>query len=305
MVGTGDFTRRDAPRGGPQAARPPAGRGWAAARHLCQPPQRSRARKTADHAGHGPAPVPSLEDDPSVLDATPSRLGSASSDRARRLVAPTPPASIPLPTATIGRMPPRKKAAGDANVSGTAVTSIKYPAKRKNIPPAGLEAHGVVRDAPSVQYAFNPHLPPVLRSSPDPAAGRPTSRATGCVPSAAAERGRGHSPGRRAAPSRTLAGVERQAREAVVRGGARGTAHARTGLHAGDPARDGAPGRAAQPVRRPATRLRQGGAVLPARRRLDQPDDPRRLAAGYGQPCAARRPRRQGADDLRGPALRH
>ncbi len=55
------------------------------------------------------------------------------------------------------------------NNAGDGVTSITYPAKRKNIPPAGLEAHGVVREAPALQYAFNPHLPPVLRSSPDPA----------------------------------------------------------------------------------------------------------------------------------------
>ena len=66
-------------------------------------------------------------------------------------------------------MPRRKKVAGDANDAGSAVTSITYPARRKNIPPAGLEAHGVVREAPTVNYAFNPHLPPVLRSSLDPA----------------------------------------------------------------------------------------------------------------------------------------
>lgn len=55
-------------------------------------------------------------------------------------------------------MPSRKKA-GDANDTSAAITSISYPAKRKNIPPAGLESHGIVGDAPSVQYAFNPHLP--------------------------------------------------------------------------------------------------------------------------------------------------
>lgn len=66
-------------------------------------------------------------------------------------------------------MPRRKRAAGDTNDAGSAVTSITYPAKRKNIPLAGLEAHGVVREAPTIKYAFNPHLPPVLRSSPDPA----------------------------------------------------------------------------------------------------------------------------------------
>ena len=49
-----------------------------------------------------------------------------------------------------------------------AVASLAYPATRKNIPPAGLEAHGLVREAATVQYAFNPHLPPVLRSSPEP-----------------------------------------------------------------------------------------------------------------------------------------
>ena len=66
---------------------------------------------------------------------------------------------------------PRKKSpgTGGANDTRAAVASIRYPAKRKNIPPAGIEAHGVVRETPTVQYAFNPHLPPVLRSSPEPA----------------------------------------------------------------------------------------------------------------------------------------
>ncbi len=66
---------------------------------------------------------------------------------------------------------PRKGSPGtsDANETRAAVTSIRYPAKRKNIPPAGIEAHGAVRETPAVQYAFNPHLPPVLRSSPEPA----------------------------------------------------------------------------------------------------------------------------------------
>ena len=64
-------------------------------------------------------------------------------------------------------MSPKKKAAtGGAK---DAVESLAYPATRKNIPPAGLEAHGVVREAPTLQYAFNPHLPPVLRSSSEPA----------------------------------------------------------------------------------------------------------------------------------------
>ena len=65
---------------------------------------------------------------------------------------------------------PRRKQPGRTAAAPAAVTSLKYPAKRKNIPPAGLEAHGVVREKPAVRYDYNPHLPPVLRSSPDPAA---------------------------------------------------------------------------------------------------------------------------------------
>ncbi|MEX1184614.1 MAG: DNA methyltransferase [Gemmatimonadota bacterium] len=36
-------------------------------------------------------------------------------------------------------------------------------ATRKNIPPAGLAAQGRVRAAPGLRYAYDPHLPPVLR----------------------------------------------------------------------------------------------------------------------------------------------
>jgi adenine-specific DNA-methyltransferase len=46
-----------------------------------------------------------------------------------------------------------------------AIASIKYTAKRKNIPPAGLEAQGVLQAAPRIRYEYNPHLPPILRSS--------------------------------------------------------------------------------------------------------------------------------------------
>lgn len=65
-------------------------------------------------------------------------------------------------------MPRRKKTdvAGPGN-PGDSITSIKYPAKRKNIPPAGLEAQGVVQEAPRLRYEYNPHLPPVLRSATD------------------------------------------------------------------------------------------------------------------------------------------
>ncbi|MCY4284445.1 MAG: site-specific DNA-methyltransferase [Thiotrichales bacterium] len=64
----------------------------------------------------------------------------------------------------------RKTTPSTTAPAGEAVTSIRYSATRKNIPPAGLESHGMVREEPPVEYHHNPHLPPVLRSSPDAAA---------------------------------------------------------------------------------------------------------------------------------------
>lgn len=66
-------------------------------------------------------------------------------------------------------MPPRKKTTDSSTPGnlGDAISSIKYPAKRKNIPPAGLEAQGRIQEAPRVRYEYNPHLPPQLRSATD------------------------------------------------------------------------------------------------------------------------------------------
>ena len=38
--------------------------------------------------------------------------------------------------------------------------------KRKNNPPAGIAAQGRTPDTPKQEYAYNPHLPPILRSDP-------------------------------------------------------------------------------------------------------------------------------------------
>ncbi|GFO62332.1 site-specific DNA-methyltransferase [Geomonas paludis] len=38
--------------------------------------------------------------------------------------------------------------------------------KRRNIPPAGLAAQGKVAESNRIEYAYNPHLPPVLRTDP-------------------------------------------------------------------------------------------------------------------------------------------
>ena len=51
--------------------------------------------------------------------------------------------------------------------SGKSVGSLQHRAKRKNLPPAGLESHGRVGEVAPHRYEFNPHLPPTLRSSPD------------------------------------------------------------------------------------------------------------------------------------------
>lgn len=51
-----------------------------------------------------------------------------------------------------------------------AVASIAHRAKRKNLPPSGIESHGELREEAAVAYWHNPHLPPRLASSPDPAA---------------------------------------------------------------------------------------------------------------------------------------
>src|SRR5437870_878862 len=50
-----------------------------------------------------------------------------------------------------------------------SIATIKYPAKRKNIPPAGLEAQGKIQEAPKLRFEYNPHLPPVLRSATEAA----------------------------------------------------------------------------------------------------------------------------------------
>jgi len=56
------------------------------------------------------------------------------------------------------------KKAKPAAPAGQPVSDYRHEdAKRKNNPPAGLAAHGSVRPAPKLRYAYDPHLPPVLR----------------------------------------------------------------------------------------------------------------------------------------------
>ncbi len=62
-------------------------------------------------------------------------------------------------------MPRKSKTSSAAPMASDSIASLKYSAKRKNIPPAGLEAQGLVRETPRLRYEYNPHLPPILRSA--------------------------------------------------------------------------------------------------------------------------------------------
>ncbi|MFN8474908.1 MAG: site-specific DNA-methyltransferase [Anaerolineae bacterium] len=66
---------------------------------------------------------------------------------------------------------PRRKAAPTQDATDN-VADYRYADKRKNIPPAGLAAQGRVSDVPPTRYAYDPHLPPVLRFDDSGAADR-------------------------------------------------------------------------------------------------------------------------------------
>lgn len=55
---------------------------------------------------------------------------------------------------------PRKKS---SKAPETSVQDYRHNATRKNIPPAGLAAQGRVQETPRIRFAYDAHLPPVLR----------------------------------------------------------------------------------------------------------------------------------------------
>jgi adenine-specific DNA-methyltransferase len=57
----------------------------------------------------------------------------------------------------------RKPARQPARSPTPPVGEYRHRETRKNNPPAGLAAQGRVREAPRLQFAYNPHLPPTLR----------------------------------------------------------------------------------------------------------------------------------------------
>jgi hypothetical protein len=68
-------------------------------------------------------------------------------------------------------MPPRQRepsaALPAAPGADEVVKALRHPAKRRNIPPAWLEAQGRVEEATKLRHHYNPHVPPVLRVAAD------------------------------------------------------------------------------------------------------------------------------------------
>jgi len=96
-------------------------------------------------------------------------------------------------------MPPRRpRPEADPDAHQDPISGYRYPdARRRNIPPAGLAAQGQVREVPRHTYAYNPHLPPVVRFDATGQSHAPPELLQSAR--AGAERRRG-APGRRASP---------------------------------------------------------------------------------------------------------
>ncbi|MDA8376671.1 MAG: site-specific DNA-methyltransferase [Planctomycetia bacterium] len=56
-----------------------------------------------------------------------------------------------------------KRTGSKTTAPQAAMSDYRHAAKRKNNPPAKIAAEGVVPAIPKAQYAYNPHLPPMLR----------------------------------------------------------------------------------------------------------------------------------------------
>ena len=177
----------------------------------------------------------------------------------------------------IARMARPKPAVNGNTPAGPEVKEYRHAAKRKNNPPAGLAAQGVVQEAPRIPYAYNPHLPPVLRFDATGAADKlPELLATARKRALTADEARTlaealkrHEPWLEWAGKREKKGFEvepvalhiheRISAQAILKVAAR------------------------QDVQRnlfadPEQEYQRGRAVLPARRGLVQPADPGRFA---------------------------
>ena len=148
-------------------------------------------------------------------------------------------------------------------------------ATRKNNPPAGIAAQGKINETPKQEYAYNPHLPPNLRSDPNGNADKlpellqkAQQRALSADEAKTlADALRHHSPwlewaSKQETKSFTVDPValhihERVSAKAILEG-------RRT------------PKRPARTLRRPTAGVRRGSRFLPTRRGLGKPPHPRR-----------------------------
>ena len=108
---------------------------------------------------------------------------------------------------------PRKKTARDNSKEGggAAVTSIQVRRQAEEYPTSRPRSPCVVRETPRSAYEFNPHLPPVLRSSPDAVATDRLPELLSEAHAAPAFDWGSEAPCACAAPPRAVAGVEQQA----------------------------------------------------------------------------------------------
>src|SRR4051812_29430759 len=58
---------------------------------------------------------------------------------------------------------PRSRKRSSPDGMDIQVSDFRYEAARKNLPEAGIEAQGRIQEEPVRRYAYDPHLPPVLR----------------------------------------------------------------------------------------------------------------------------------------------
>ena len=142
-------------------------------------------------------------------------------------------------------------------------------ATRRNNPPTGIASHGGLRETPKQEYAYNPHLPPILRFD-DSGACRPNPR----TPRKGEERAlrrRNQNPRRRLERPRPLARMGGQTGGDIFRRRSRGAAYPRARERKSHPENRGTPRCTTRTLRRPAARIPRSRAVLPARRGLVEP----------------------------------
>ena len=170
------------------------------------------------------------------------------------------------------------------------VADYRHDATRKNNPPAALASQGHIREVPKQRYYYDPHLSPVLRFDDTGESDRLPELLEEATRRKLKPAEESQHSGRRAPKPSALAGVDRQARKALVRGRPRRAPHTRARLR---------PGRHPQspPDRTysgelwadPRAGLPRSRPVLQARRGVVQPPDTRRQPGGHELPRQARR----------------